>query len=166
MCWTSRARTILLVFQVDLFSSRGPMPRNLIEAAEREKDIRFSSRTRLNTDANLKIRKAKAALRSLIEALPADLISASHAELLSELAHESAVTVIQLVYRQKPYEGGTRDYEFSRQSVLDHWAAGLENVERYLSRPGRSLDRLVDGQSAVFDPGWNPPAEPSSLDPE
>ncbi|MDR3511907.1 MAG: patatin-like phospholipase family protein [Caulobacteraceae bacterium] len=156
----------LLVFQVDLFSSRGPLPRNLMELAEREKDIRFSSRTRLNTDANLKIRKAKAALRSLIEALPSDLISESHAELLSELAHESAVTVIQLVYRQKPYEGGTRDYEFSRQSMLDHWAAGLENVERYLSRPGRSLDRLVDGESAVFDPGWNPPAGPSSPDPE
>ena len=38
-----------LVFQVDLFVAEGPMPTNLIEVAEREKDIRFSSRTRLNT---------------------------------------------------------------------------------------------------------------------
>jgi NTE family protein len=151
----------LLVFQVDLFSTRGPMPRNLLEAAEREKDIRFSSRTRLNTDANMKVRKAKAALRRLIDELPPEAMSRSHAKLLAEFAHESAVTVIQLVYRQKPYEGGARDYEFSRQSVLDHWAAGVENVEHYLARPGTSLDSLADGDVAVFDPSWNPALDPA-----
>src|SRR3954451_6583728 len=31
-------RKDLLIFQVDLFSARGPMPRSLLEAAEREKD--------------------------------------------------------------------------------------------------------------------------------
>jgi NTE family protein len=151
-----QGRDDLLVYQVDLFSSRGPMPRNLIEASDREKDIRFSSRTRLNTDANMKIRKAKAALRELIQALPADLLPQNKADLLADLAHQSAVTVIQLVYRQKPYESGARDYEFSRQSMLDHWAAGVENVERYLSAPGRMLDKLGEGEVAVFDPGWRP----------
>jgi NTE family protein len=151
-----QGRDDLLVYQVDLFSSRGPMPRNLIEASDREKDIRFSSRTRLNTDANMKIRKAKAALRELIQALPADLLPQNKAELLADLAHQSAVTVIQLVYRQKPYESGARDYEFSRQSMLDHWAAGVENVERYLSEPGPMLDKLGEGEVAVFDPGWRP----------
>ena len=38
-----------LVFQVDLFVAEGPMPTDLLEVGEREKDIRFSSRTRLNT---------------------------------------------------------------------------------------------------------------------
>ncbi len=40
----------LLIFQVDLFSARGDSPASLLEAAEREKDIRFSSRTRTSTD--------------------------------------------------------------------------------------------------------------------
>src|SRR5437879_1477121 len=40
----------LLIFQVDLFSARGLLPVSLLEAAEREKDIRYSSRTRMNTD--------------------------------------------------------------------------------------------------------------------
>jgi NTE family protein len=145
----------LLVFQVDLFSSRGLMPRNLMQAAAREKEIRFSSRTRMNTDASLKLREAKAALRSLIDELPKELVSNSHAAFLADFAHESAVTVVQLVYRQKPYEGGNRDYEFSRQSMLDHWSAGLDSVARYLSRPGNSLDKLSDGQVAVFEPGWD-----------
>src|ERR1700678_500075 len=35
----------LLIFQVDLFSARGPLPQTMLEAAEREKDILFSRRT-------------------------------------------------------------------------------------------------------------------------
>src|ERR1700736_102073 len=52
----------LLIFQVDLFSARGPLPASLLEAAEREKDIRFSSRTRMNTDKNMEIHNARRAL--------------------------------------------------------------------------------------------------------
>jgi NTE family protein len=39
-----------LVFQVDLFGTRGEMPRDLPEVEQRRKDISYSSRTRLNTD--------------------------------------------------------------------------------------------------------------------
>src|SRR5881394_4093515 len=45
----------LLIFQVDLFSARGPLPQTLLEADERAKDIRYSSRTRMNTDKNRQI---------------------------------------------------------------------------------------------------------------
>src|SRR5450755_3422333 len=63
----------LLIFQVDLFSARGPLPATLLEAAEREKDIRFSSRTRMNTDKNKQIHNIRKALRDLIGRLPEDL---------------------------------------------------------------------------------------------
>jgi NTE family protein len=60
----------LLIFQVDLFSARGPLPTTLLEAAEREKDIRFSSRTRMNTDKNKQIHNARTALRDLMASCP------------------------------------------------------------------------------------------------
>src|SRR5258705_6893374 len=60
----------LLIFQVDLFSARGDLPMSLLEAAEREKDIRFSSRTRMNTDKNKQIHNARRAVRDLISKLP------------------------------------------------------------------------------------------------
>src|SRR6201985_3941579 len=60
----------LLIFQVDLFSARGPVPETLLEAAEREKDIRYSSRTRMNTDKNRQIHTARKAVRDLIGKLP------------------------------------------------------------------------------------------------
>ena len=40
----------MLIFQVDLFSARGVLPRDLDDVLARQKDIQFSSRTRLVTD--------------------------------------------------------------------------------------------------------------------
>ena len=49
-----------LVFQVDLFSSRGLLPRDIQEVAARHKDIMYSSRTRYNTDVYKKMNNLKA----------------------------------------------------------------------------------------------------------
>ena len=43
-------RRNMLVFQVDLFSSRGALPREMAEVMARHKDITYASRTRYNTD--------------------------------------------------------------------------------------------------------------------
>lgn len=40
-----------LSFQVDVFQGFGRLPADLEEVGERQNDIRFSSRTRANTDA-------------------------------------------------------------------------------------------------------------------
>src|ERR1700744_674804 len=52
----------LLIFQVDLFSARGLLPETLLEAAEREKDIGYPSRTRMNTDKNRQVHNARRAV--------------------------------------------------------------------------------------------------------
>ena len=50
-----------LVFQVDLFSARGPLPREMADVLGRHKDIMYSSRTRYNTDMFRKLQKVEAA---------------------------------------------------------------------------------------------------------
>ena len=131
----------LLIFQVDLFSARGEMPRTLLEAAEREKDIRFSSRTRMNTDLNKQLHNTKAALQALLDALPPELAAVEGVPLLRAFAQESAVAIVQLIYRAKLYEGNSKDYEFSRLTMQEHWAAGVTDVRTtldagdWLSRP-------------------------------
>src|SRR3981189_1309465 len=86
----------LLIFQVDLFSARGLLPVSLLEAAEREKDICFSSRTRMNTDKNRQIHKARTAVRDLIGKLPDYLKNDPSAELLRKAAKENTVTGVHL----------------------------------------------------------------------
>ncbi len=131
----------LLIFQVDLFSARGPLPVSLLEAAEREKDIRFSSRTRMNTDKNKQIHNARKALRDLIGKLPDYLKNDPSVEFLCKLSRESTVTVVHLIYRSKNYESSSKDYDFSHVGMVEHWEAGVRDVhvsmrhEDWLERP-------------------------------
>lgn len=118
----------LLIFQVDLFSARGLLPETILEAQEREKDIRFSSRTRMNTDKNKKIHDYRKALRDLIARLPEDLKHEPSVKTLSEAAKENTVTVIHLIYRSKVYESSSKDYNFSRIGMVEHWNSGARDV--------------------------------------
>jgi NTE family protein len=134
-------RNDLLIFQVDLFSARGPLPLSLLEAAEREKDIRFSSRTRMNTDKAKQIHNARKALRELIGKLPDYLRNDPSVEFLCKLSQESTVTVVHLIYRSKNYETNSKDYDFSHVGMVEHWSAGERDVhlsmrhEDWLERP-------------------------------
>lgn len=141
----------LLVFQVDLFPARGPMPGNLIEAAERELDIRYSSRTRFNTDQALRVRRGRKLVRDLLAQLPADLAQGETARELGKLAAENALTVVHLIYRRRPFEGSAKDFEFSRSTMLEHWASGAEAVKRSLRERKAILDCPGAGGSRVFD---------------
>jgi NTE family protein len=135
------SRQDLLIFQVDLFSARGPLPASLLEAAEREKDIRYSSRTRMNTDKNKQVHNARKAVRDLISKLPEDLKSDPSVAFLREAAKENTVTVVHLIYRSKNYESSSKDYDFSHVGMVEHWGAGVRDVhlsmrhEVWLERP-------------------------------
>src|ERR1700719_2412300 len=138
----------LLIFQIDLFSARGPLPESLLEAAEREKDIRFSSRTRMNTDKNKQIHNARKALRELIGKLPDYLKNDPSVELLREAAKESTVTVVHLIYRSKNYESSSKDYDFSHIGMVEHWGAGVRDVHLSM-RHKQSLERPQSDETMV-----------------
>ena len=131
----------LLIFQVDLFSARGPLPTSLLDAAEREKDIRFSSRTRMNTDRNKQMHNTRKALRELFAKLPDDLRKDPSVQTLCEAAKENTVTVVHLIYKSKNYEGSSKDYDFSHVAMVEHWNAGVRDVhlsmrhKEWLERP-------------------------------
>jgi NTE family protein len=141
-----------LVFQVDLFPARGDMPVDLDEVSTREKDIRFSSRTRLNTDQELEWLAAAQAAHRLLAKLPPELADDPDALRLAKLrASCEGVDVVHLIYRTNPSEGQAKDYEFSRQSMLEHWAAGRADAVQTLSDPRwLSRDRSSHGVRA-FD---------------
>jgi NTE family protein len=138
----------LLIFQIDLFSARGPLPTSLLEAAEREKDIRFSSRTRMNTDKNKQVHNIRKALSDLIGRLPDDLKDHPSVEILRKAAKENTVTVVHLIYRSKNYESSSKDYDFSHVGMVEHWSAGERDV--HLSMRHKDwLERPQSGETMV-----------------
>jgi NTE family protein len=123
-------RPDMVIFQVDLFCAKGPMPRSLAEVSEREKEIRYSSRTRLNTDYFRRMQLLRRAAHRLVEALPDDLKDGPDANLLREVCCNAAVTIVHLIHRRKNYETQSMDYEFSRFSINEHWDSGQNDVRR------------------------------------
>ena len=124
-----------LAFQVDLWSARGTFPRNVPEVMTRQKEIQYSSRTRANSDRFKHLQEIRCSLSSLLKKLPEELRHGSDFERLSQLADHKVYNLIQLIYRSKDYEGDSKDYEFSRLSMEDHWRAGYHDTVRTLRHP-------------------------------
>ena len=131
--------------------------------AEREKDIRYSSRTRLNTDAQLRIHRLKTSLAGLLKTLPQEMVEDPEIKLLSDFAKEPSVIVVQLIYRDRAYEGSFKDVEFSRQTMVDHWASGLVDGERSVLRRTHNPPEPGPGGAVSVDPGLD--ANPDRTNP-
>jgi NTE family protein len=152
-----QSRRDTLAFQVDLWSARGEFPRNMLEVMTREKEIRYSSRTRAGTDQFKHVQSLRRAVAGLLEKLPDDLKNSPEAKLLRTAADRKVYNVVQLIYRARDYEGHSKDYEFSRVSMEEHWRAGYHDARRtlrhreVLERPTNhegvfTFDLAVDGR--------------------
>src|SRR5579863_4823402 len=138
----------LLIFQVDLFSARGPLPGTMLDAAEREKDIRFLFQTRMTTDRNRQLHNTRKAVRSLIDKLPDDLKDDPSAIFLRQAMRENTVTVVHLIYKSKYYETNSKDYDFCHVAMVEHWEAGVRDV--HLSMRHKDwLERPQSGETMV-----------------
>jgi len=123
-----------LVFQVDLFSARGALPRDIQEVLARHKDIVYSSRTRHNTDVYKQMNNLKTDLCKALKKVPDDRLSELERSLRDRLADLPEITILQMIYQQKAYEGDSKDHEFSATSMREHWQSGLEDTRRTLKR--------------------------------
>jgi NTE family protein len=121
-----------LAFQVDLRSARGEFPRNIFDVMTREKEIRYSSRTRASTNQFKHIQKLRHTLAGLLEKLPEELKNGPEARMLGTVAERKLYNIVHLIYRAKSYEGHSKDYEFSRLSMQEHWRAGYHDARRTL----------------------------------
>ena len=128
----SQPRLDTLAFQVDLWSASGELPRSLAEVSTRQKEIQYSSRTRAGTDAFKRIQRLRRATADLLDQLPDELRRSPEATLLRNAADPKVYNIVHLIYRAKNYEGPAKDYEFSRDSMADHWRAGYHDAIRTL----------------------------------
>jgi NTE family protein len=118
-----------LVFQVDLWSARGNAPGDFLDVSERAKDIQYSSRTRAITNMLADRQKHARFIKELLAHVPSDLRKADPLfRLAEEAADGSAINVVHLIYKNKPYEGHYKDYEFSVDTMHEHWESGLEDI--------------------------------------
>ena len=140
-----------LVFQVDLFNARGPLPRDIDEVEARRKDIIYSSRTRYNTDVYRRLHTWKKKTAMALAKVPEELLTAEERTLRSQLADLPDITILHLIYQQKAYEGHAKDHEFSGTSMREHWQSGYLDTCRTLKRRDWMLPPVEGAGVVVHD---------------
>jgi NTE family protein len=122
-----------LTFQVDVFHAQGRLPTNLDEVSEREKDIRYSSRTQICSSAFRAKHDVRHAINELYKLLPPDLASTEQAKRLYEHGCVTEMDIVQLVYRPAEPQGASKDYDFSRSSMQRLWQEGASAAQTVLT---------------------------------
>ncbi len=154
----------LLVVQVDLFPARGPVPTNLGGVLQRHKDIMYSSRSRFTTEKIAEMQRLRGALRRLIGRLPPALRDDPDLRALAATLHTQRVDIVHLIYRQGVSESESKDYEFSRPSMLEHWASGVRDMRRTHEHRDWLEASKLDRDVTVYDLAQGYDAAPSSRD--
>jgi NTE family protein len=121
-----------LTFQVDVFQARGQVPTNLEEVNEREKDIRYSSRTRVVTDTLRERHNVRHTINEMYKLLPPEIANTPQARRLYEHGCVTEMDIALLIYRPMALQGASKDFEFSRATMEARWQAGLADARTTL----------------------------------
>lgn len=125
-----------LVFQVDLWSAAGSLPTDLTGVSERIKDIQYSSRTRMVTDVMEEFQRNALLVKELLALIP-DEAKAGNKWVAKgeEVADSGVANIIHLIYQHKAYESHVKDFEFSLDTMNEHWLSGVNDVRNSLAKP-------------------------------
>jgi NTE family protein len=140
-----------LVFQVDLFSARGPSPRKMADVLARQKDITYSSRTRQNTDTWARVHSLQTKLLEALLRIPEDQRTQEDNKRIEDYSRSGDINIVHLIYQKKVYESHAQDYEFSGSSMKEHWASGYADTLRTLRHPEWLTRASIKGGIAIHD---------------
>ncbi|MBA8907573.1 DUF3734 domain-containing protein [Aminobacter ciceronei] len=140
-----------LTFQVDVFQGFGQLPTNLEEVSERQNDIRYSSRTRVNTDAFQQKHDVRHAINELEKLLPAEILDTEQAKRLHAFGCVTEMDIVQLIYRPFAPQGAAKDYEFSRHTMNARWQQGLSDAATTLQAGPWLAPKVDEVGVRVFD---------------
>ncbi|MEM5276239.1 patatin-like phospholipase family protein [Cupriavidus taiwanensis] len=132
---TAQPRRDALIFQVDLWSARGKLPHDLVDVAERQKDIQYSSRTRAITDYMREQQNLRRMLNEVMALVPPSKRDNAWYRRAAEQSCDARRNVIQLIYRDKSFENLAKDYQFGPLTMHEHWTSGLEDIRQTLRHP-------------------------------
>src|SRR5581483_1890548 len=149
-----------LVVQVDIFRPDGELPQDIDEVMRRSLDIRFSSRMPLRAERIKKLAEMKAALTRLLGKLPPSFKNDPDVQKLLPIRDVGEMTIARLTNRGLSHAGYSMDYEFSRATVTELWATGLEDVRRSVASIESMQPTEIGCIARMYDLPPDDPEEP------
>ena len=139
----------LLIFQVDLFSARGPLPDVAAGGGgARKGHPLFQPHPDEHRQEQAAPQCPQGGARSDRQAARMISRTIRRSKFSAEAAKENTVTVVHLIYRSKNYESSSKDYDFSHVGMVEHWGAGVRDVHLSM-RHKEWLERPQSGETMV-----------------
>jgi len=150
-----------LVVQIDIFRRNGELPQDMDEVSRRDLDIRFSSRLPLSPHRIKKLAEMKAAVMRLLAKLPPSFKNDPDVKKLAPIRDVGELTIARLTNPGLSHAGYSMDYEFSRATINELWAAGLKDVRRSKASIGAMQPTQIGCIARLYDlpPGVAAPPE-------
>jgi NTE family protein len=149
--WDEKPLRTALIVMVDLFNPKGELPRNLDEVGERQKDVQYASKQRFTAERVHELAESRQALKALLNKLPAALKDGPEARKLAALCDDRQWLIARVTNPRLPHGSQAKDYEFSRATVDERWAAGLEDVRRAIANRNLLEPSLLGPGVAIYD---------------
>lgn len=121
-------RQSTLCFMVDLFNAEGEAPDDLEEVQDRHKDITYASRSAGHIHYYQRFHRLRRIINHLIHQLPAEQQQDPEIQQLALYGCTTSMSIVHMIYRSVATETHSKDYNFSRASVHDHWQSGLRDA--------------------------------------
>ncbi len=131
--WDQKPLTTALLVQVNLFPSKGRKPQDMFQVMERIKDIQYCSKQRFNTDHLREMGELRAAIRRLLAKIPAHIRDDPDIMRIAAHTDDRKWTIAFLTDSYRSNAGQWKDAEFSRATVNERWAGGVEAIRRSLA---------------------------------
>ena len=144
-------RMSALIFQVDVFSGMGELPKNLAQVAERAKDIQYASKTRFNTDRIKQFEVVRDALDRILDRLPSKMQSDPDVKALRAVSTRGKTSLVHVINRHALQTSQYKDCEFSRATVTDLWNAGSSDIQRTLTDHSSLRETKMGNGLRVYD---------------
>lgn len=124
-----------LIFQVDLWSSRGELPENMVDVNERVEELTHASKTKLITEIMSSDMDYSNLIEDLLELVPDNDKTDAIVKRCEEAIKNRVVNIIELVYKKERFAHVFREYDFGEWYINEHWRNGFEDISATCRHP-------------------------------
>jgi len=121
-----------LIFAVHLWNPTGPVPTNIWEVLNRQKDIQYSSRIASHITRQQQTHRLRHVISQLVKHLPEDQRKSAVVKELASYGCTTRMHVIRLLAPRLDAESHIKDVDFSPSGIRMRWDAGCDATSRAL----------------------------------
>ncbi len=129
-----RPRRDGLVFAVNLWHRADALPKNILQAMGRHKDIQYASRLHSHVDRQQEIHRLRHVIAELTHKLPAASRRRPEVRALTDYGCTTRIHVVRLAAPKLPGETRLKDIDFSAAGIRRRREAGYADTQRVLER--------------------------------